>query len=78
MFNLFKTHTARDYIKEASDNYLVPGSQMTPTNTTQFMVGVNTNGSVNLQVKSTTITMSPAATKQLIRQLTAALADTKE
>ena len=83
MFDFFRQRTAKEFVEEAKDKYMVPKVepiQHTPKEAL-YMVGTDADGQVQLRVgypTSITLTMNNASVKHLIRQLEAAMIEEQE
>ena len=79
MFDFFRQRTAKEFVEEAKDKYMVPEVKpvKAPLNEDAlYMVGVNEHGMVQLRVgtpTSITLTMNNHAVRKLIKQLEAAM-----
>ena len=78
MFDLFRSRTAKEFIEEAKDKYMVPEVQpsVPQVKDAVYMVGNSEDGRVQLRVgypTSITLTMNNASVRHLIRQLEAAM-----
>jgi hypothetical protein len=79
MFNLFGKRTAKEFLDEAKETYIVPEVKPVETDVNEsalYMVGVNEHGMVQLRVGGSyaiTLTMNNSAVRQMIKQLEAAM-----
>lgn len=79
MFNLFGKRTAKEFLEEAKETYMVPEVKPVETNVNEdalYTVGVNNHGMVQLRVGTpyaVTLTMNNSAVRTLIKQLEAAM-----
>ena len=79
MFDFFRSRTAKEFVDEAKEKYMVPEVKAPAPKLNEdalYMVGVNEQGMVQLRVGSpytVTLTMNSSAVRHLIRQLEAAM-----
>ena len=79
MFNIFKKQTAKEFVEEAKETYMVPEVKPAQLNVNEdalYMVGINEHGMVQLRVGTpyaVTLTMNNSAVRKLIKQLEAAM-----
>jgi hypothetical protein len=79
MFNIFKKRTAKEFLDEAKETYMVPEVKPVIPDINEnalYMVGVNEYGMVQLRVGSSyslTLSMNNSAVRTLIKQLEAAM-----
>ena len=79
LFNIFKKQTAKEFVEEAKETYMVPEVKSAEPNVNEdalYMVGMNDHGMVQLRVGTpyaVTLTMNNSAVKKLIKQLEAAM-----
>jgi hypothetical protein len=79
MFNLFGKRTAKEFLDEARETYMVPEIKPVETSVNEdalYMVGVNEYGLVQLRVGThyaITLTLNNSAVRTLIKQLKAAM-----
>ena len=84
MFDFFRSRTAKDYIEEAKEKYMVPEVKPVKPDVNEdalYMVGVNEHGMVQLRVGSSyavTLTMNNSAVRKLIKQLEAAMPEEED
>lgn len=84
MFNIFKKQTAKEFVEEAKETYMVPEVKPAEPNVNEdalYMVGVNEHGMVQLRVGTPyaiTLTMNNSAVRTLIKQLEAAMPEEED
>lgn len=83
MFDFFRSRTAKEFVEEAKEKYMVPEvkpAQPKLNEDALYMVGTNEQGMVQLRVGNpyaVTLTMNNSAVRHLIRQLEAAMHEEK-
>lgn len=81
MFDLFRRRTAKEFVEEAKEKYMVPEVETKKPSLNEdalYMVGLNEHGMVQLRVGAPyaiTLTMNNSAVRKLIKQLEAAMPD---